>query len=377
VSAPSPQTLGGVSYSFRSWSDGGAQSHTVVAPATAATYTATYAATSPPPAPTGLAATPGNTQVALVWNASAGATSYRVKRATVSGGPYITIASPTSTTYTNTGLTNGTTYYYVVSAVNAGGESVNSAQVSATPQLPPPPPPKPSGLNATPGNAQVVLTWTASSGATSYRVKRATVSGGPYTVIASPMTNSYTNTGLTNGTTYYYVVSAVNAGGESANSDQKSATPDVANVMKYLEAVREVSEQSRNWLLGEWATSGACSPGSSLPQTSPKAGASIVSARRTERADTRAVGGDMQNARHPRASPLPCRDIAVIHIASNTDKSHKNAAKTKKERAAFIRRPMHDGQKPLPLQLNATKRVSPQSPQRGRAKPRQRSPQST
>jgi fibronectin type 3 domain-containing protein len=123
--------------------------------------------------------------------------------------------------------------------VNAGGESANSGQKSATPQLPPPPP-KPSGLKATPGNAQVALIWTASSGATSYRVKRATVSDGPYTVIASPTTNSYTNTGLTNGTTYYYVVSAVNAGGESANSAQVSATPDVANVMKYLEAVREV-----------------------------------------------------------------------------------------------------------------------------------------
>ena len=84
--------------------------------------------------PTGLTATPGNGQVALAWNASSGATSYNVKRATVSGGPYTVVASPTSTSYTDTGLTNGTTYYYVVSAVNSGGESADSSQVSARPR---------------------------------------------------------------------------------------------------------------------------------------------------------------------------------------------------------------------------------------------------
>jgi fibronectin type 3 domain-containing protein len=86
-----------------------------------------------PAVPTGLTATAGNNQVALSWTASSGATSYNVKRATVNGGPYTTIASPTTTSYTNTGLTNGTTYYYVVSAVNSSGQSGNSTQVSATP----------------------------------------------------------------------------------------------------------------------------------------------------------------------------------------------------------------------------------------------------
>jgi cysteine-rich repeat protein len=86
-----------------------------------------------PPAPTGVVATAGNAQVALTWNAATGAGSYRVKRATVSGGPYTTIASPFTTSYTDPGLTNGTTYYYVISAVNTSGESPNSAQVSAQP----------------------------------------------------------------------------------------------------------------------------------------------------------------------------------------------------------------------------------------------------
>lgn len=180
----------------------------------------------PPPTPTGLSAIDGNAQVSLTWNTSTGATSYNVKRSTTSGGPYTTIASPTTNSYTDTGLTNGTTYYYVVSAVNSGGESSNSSQVSATPTLPPPP--TPTGLSANAGNAQVSLTWNTSTGATSYNVKRSTTTGGPYTTIASPTTASYTDTGVTNGTTYYYVVSAVNSGGESNNSTQVSATPVAA-----------------------------------------------------------------------------------------------------------------------------------------------------
>src|SRR5439155_12720977 len=76
----------------------------------------------PPAAPANVTATAGNGQVTLGWNASGGATSYNVKRSTTSGGPYSTVASPTTTGYTDTGLTNGTTYYYVVSAVNSAGE---------------------------------------------------------------------------------------------------------------------------------------------------------------------------------------------------------------------------------------------------------------
>ncbi|HUB29246.1 MAG TPA: glycoside hydrolase family 44 protein [Terracidiphilus sp.] len=86
-----------------------------------------------PAAPTGLAATAGDAQVALAWNSSPGATSYNVKRGTANGGPYTTVGSPAITSYTDTGLTNGTTYYYVVTAVDGAGESSNSNQASATP----------------------------------------------------------------------------------------------------------------------------------------------------------------------------------------------------------------------------------------------------
>jgi fibronectin type 3 domain-containing protein len=178
----------------------------------------------PPPTPAGLTAAPGNAQITLTWNASTGATSYHVKRSTTSGAE-TQIAAPTTTSYTDTGLTNGIKYFYAVSAANSGGESANSSEVSATPAAPAAPPATPTGLQATAGNAQVALSWSASTGATTYNVKRSTTNGGPFSTLASPSTTSHSDTTVTNGATYYYVVSAVNATGESANSTQVSATP--------------------------------------------------------------------------------------------------------------------------------------------------------
>jgi len=74
--------------------------------------------------------------VSLSWSASSGATSYHVKRALTSGGPYSQVGAPTASSYTDTSLTDGTTYYYVVSALDSAGESANSAQVSAVPAAP-------------------------------------------------------------------------------------------------------------------------------------------------------------------------------------------------------------------------------------------------
>jgi hypothetical protein len=85
-----------------------------------------------PAAPTGLTASPGDAQVALSWNASSGATSYNAKRATVHGGPYTAVTNVNTTSCIDTGLMNGATYYYVVSALNSGGESTNSAEAVAT-----------------------------------------------------------------------------------------------------------------------------------------------------------------------------------------------------------------------------------------------------
>ena len=86
--------------------------------------------------------------------------------------------------------------------------------------------PAPTNLTAAAGDAKVTLNWTASTGATSYKVKRGTATGGPYSVVATGVTaTTYSDTGLTNGTPYFYVVTANNSSGASANSNEASATP--------------------------------------------------------------------------------------------------------------------------------------------------------
>ena len=188
----------------------------------------------PPPTPTSLAATAVSiSQIDLSWTASPDAISYTIKRAPVSGGPYTTVALSVNTpSYSDTGLFSSTTYYYVVSAVNGGGESADSAQAGATTLSAPPA--APTGLTATLGQNQVTLNWTAPPAATSYTVKRSTTNGGPYTTVADGITSAtYTDTGLTNGVTYYYVVSAANINGSGPDSAEVSATP--SNVVVHLQ----------------------------------------------------------------------------------------------------------------------------------------------
>jgi hypothetical protein len=360
----------------------------------------------PPPAPTGFFATAGNMQAALSWTASSGAEAYNVKRSATSGGPYTTISSVGATSAVDLGLSNLVTYYYVISAVNDGGESANSAEASVMPgawsnqdigtvgvagsvsssgttftikgsgadiwdsadgfrymdqlisgdciittrvatlqnvnawskagvmiretlaansanaavvvtpgsgvsfqwrtstggassftstvglsapywvrivrsgntfsgfrssdgqswtsmgtpvTIPMATsvyiglavtshnnstactatfdnvsilPPVPTGLSATVVGGQVGLTWAPSIGTSTYHVQRATVSGGPYTTLANPAAASYTDTTAAAGSTYYYVVSAVNSGGETANSAEATGdlTPPVITV---------------------------------------------------------------------------------------------------------------------------------------------------
>ena len=165
--------------------------------------------------------TAGDSQNALSWTAVTNATTYTVKRSTTSGGPYTVVASGlTGTGYTDTGLSNGVTYYYIVVAQSSLAENTGSTQTTGIPVTP-----APAGLVANGWNTEAYLSWTAVSGASGYNVKRSTTSGGAYTTIASAITTTtYNDTGLTNGTTYYYVVSAIKSA-ESVNSTQVSAVP--------------------------------------------------------------------------------------------------------------------------------------------------------
>jgi hypothetical protein len=183
--------------------------------------------TMPPAAPTGLTAAPGNAQVTLNWSSVSGATGYNVKRSTVSGGPYTTIgAGVTATAYTDPGLNNGTTYYYVVSALNPAGESPDSTQVSAVPQALVPPA-APTNLTASGGKNKISLRWTQSVGPNVRfnRIYRSTTSGGPYTLVTQIAPKTSYNDTVSGGGTRFYVVTAVNVDGvESAHSNQAGAT---------------------------------------------------------------------------------------------------------------------------------------------------------
>lgn len=92
---------------------------------------------SAPLAPTNLAASSGVQKVTLSWTGSLTATSYNIKRSTSPSGPFAVVGSSATTTYADTSVTNGTTYYYVVSALNSVGESANTSPVLVTPDSTP------------------------------------------------------------------------------------------------------------------------------------------------------------------------------------------------------------------------------------------------
>ncbi len=187
------------------------------------------AVVSVPVAPQGVQATAGDTQLTLSWNAVSGADSYTVYWNT-SGSVSTSDASidaGTNTQMPQAGLTNGTTYYYRVTATNTAGEGALSSEVSATPTAPATEVPGvPTGLQAIAGDAQVALSWDAVTGATSYTLYWATSGASGESGSYDTGSNiQYTDTGLTNGTAYYYRVTASNAAGEGTTTTTVSAVP--------------------------------------------------------------------------------------------------------------------------------------------------------
>ncbi|MDQ1352162.1 MAG: hypothetical protein QG657_2468, partial [Acidobacteriota bacterium] len=179
---------------------------------------------TPPAAPTALTATAAScSQINLSWTDNSGdETSFKIERST-DGSNFSEIASVGAnvTTYSNTGLTASTTYYYRVRAYNGGGYSgyTNTAN-AATPACPTTPPTAPGNLAATATQTSIKLTWTDNSNnEDGFRVYRGTTSTN-LTLRATVGANvtTYTDTGLARRTTYYYKVCAYNSAGESCSS---------------------------------------------------------------------------------------------------------------------------------------------------------------
>ena len=190
-----------------------------------------------PSAPRTLTGIASNSSVKLSWlaptsNGGSPITGYSVYRGTSAGGESATplATNVTATTFTDTSAVNGSTYFYTVAAVNAIGPSAPSNEISALPQATAPS--SPLNLVASGGSGLVSLSWTApttdgGSGITGYNIYRGTSAAGEAVVpVASSVgLTSFTDTGLANGTTYFYKVAAVNSVGTSPLSNEASATP--------------------------------------------------------------------------------------------------------------------------------------------------------
>jgi fibronectin type 3 domain-containing protein len=180
-----------------------------------------------PAAPSGLAAgVITENSIAVSWNSVSGVSGYTVYAGT-SSEDMIQQGTPTTTSFTITGLTANTTYYIAVSARNDAGEGTQSSPITVTTAnatINPSLPEAPSGLVAgTITSNSITITWNSVSGATGYTVYTGTASGN-MTQQGTPTTASFTISGLTANTTYYIAVSAKNASGEGAQSSPITAT---------------------------------------------------------------------------------------------------------------------------------------------------------
>jgi fibronectin type 3 domain-containing protein len=358
------------------------------APSTCQSVTPTGGTCTPPAAPTGVTATATSQTAATVsWSASSGATSYTIFRATTSGGPYTQIGTSATTSFSSTGLSCNTTYYYVVQASNGTCSSGNSAQAQATTQactgnvlsngvpvsgisgatgsqqfwtitvpagatnlvinttggsdtdvdlyvkfgsqptttvadcksetatnnescsFPAPsagtyhvllygyaaysgvtltgsysaactPPAAPTGVSATASSQTAAsISWTASSGATSYTISRSSTSGGPYSSVGTSASSPFSNTGLTCNTTYYYVVSASNGSCSSGNSTQASVTTQACSGGSELIVNGGFESGTTPWVMSGAARSTGSYPHSGLAYSYEQ---SSVTATQTE-----------------------------------------------------------------------------------------------
>ena len=159
----------------------------------------------------------------LTWAAVDGAAKYEIYRSTQQSTGYSLLGTTTSTSYVNTGAAVGKTYYYKVRALNVDGAAgAYSSTVSGAAKAVAPAAPTVTMTYSDSGKPK--LTWSAVSGATSYRVYRSESRGTGYSLLGTTSSTSYVNTGAAVGKTYYYRVKAVNSAGTSAYSNIVSGT---------------------------------------------------------------------------------------------------------------------------------------------------------
>ncbi|MDR1220670.1 MAG: fibronectin type III domain-containing protein [Treponema sp.] len=185
--------------------------------------------TTAPNAPTGVTASAlSSSSVNVSWTAAPGATSYKVYRSGSPSGTYTQVGSPSSASYTDTGLSSGTTYYYKVSAVNSAGESAQSSYTSATTSSSSSAtvPSAPTGVSASAqSSSSISVSWTAAPGATSYKVYWSESMYGTYELDGTTtITTSFISGEWYPSSAGYFKVTAVNSAGESAYSSIVSAT---------------------------------------------------------------------------------------------------------------------------------------------------------
>ena len=228
TSAWAATTTGG----YPVWIDFGTDNSVFVVGGTTARFLQSNS-TPVPVTPSNLIATAaGTTSINLSWtDNSSNETSFLLQRSLSGTSGFATIATLTSNTktYANSGLNSSTTYYYRVQAVNSAGSSAWSNIASAKTSVIESSPAPPANLVAvTAGCNSVLLTWAdKSANETSFELRRSLSLYGTYSTIATlgPNTSTYTNTGLTTGKRYYYMIRAANTAGKSSWSNKANAAP--------------------------------------------------------------------------------------------------------------------------------------------------------
>ncbi len=174
----------------------------------------------------GVTLTAGDGTVYLEWRPSAGAESYNVYHAEAENGPFSLLGNTPETSYEASGLKNGVTHWFRITALNNAGESPASVSVFASTRAPVAPK-APVGIYVKSADKAAYVSWAPVFGAALYNVYTASAETGPFVKAASNVSSPYTASGLINGKKYWFTVTAVNNAGESPQSAPAGVTPEV------------------------------------------------------------------------------------------------------------------------------------------------------